>query len=488
MKKCLAYAVALGALAPLGNVALAADATDDSLTWFGVTLYGTVDVGYTYQNRGTPLNDYFPPGLEYMVQKNATKSISSISQNGMSQSKVGLRGIHEFFPGFSGIFRLETHFSPLNGNLSDGVKSVVQNNGVFAPNQNTNGDSNRAGQPFGGSAYAGVQSKTFGTLTLGRQNSLLADNIAKYDPLSGSYAFSFLGYSGTFGGSGDTQDLRLDNSVKYFNQIGRVRIAGMFANGYGTGSGGNALEGDIGGDPLPGLSIDAVYANKKDAVLATPASPSQFRVCNPPTLVPGTGTTACLSPTISADTAVNATVSDNWTWGVLASYLWQQFKFSAGFEDIHFRNPQTKLFPGQPDIGGYTLGWVNNNAYPEKAKLLQYSFAGVKYSPFGKLDVYAAWYYIYQNQFRHGAAITCPGGNLAATFHENSACSGRQAGYSLVADYKFDRHFDVYVGAMYSHLADGLAAGTAASAVGPYPAYNSNTFSIDPTIGGRFNF
>jgi hypothetical protein len=94
VKKCLAYAVALGALAPLGNVALAADATDDSLTWFGVTLYGTVDVGYTYQNRGTPLNDYFPPGLEYMVQKNATKSISSISQNGMSQSKVGLRGIH----------------------------------------------------------------------------------------------------------------------------------------------------------------------------------------------------------------------------------------------------------------------------------------------------------------------------------------------------------------------------------------------------------
>jgi len=231
-----------------------------------------------------------------------------------------------------------------------------------------------------------------------------------------------------------------------------------------------------------------VYANKKDAILATTASPSQFRICNPPALVPGAGTTACLAPTISADTAVNATVSDNWTWGVLASYIWTKFKFSAGYEDIHFRNPQTHLSPGAPDIGGYTLGWVNNDMYPQNNKILQYMFAGVKYSPLSKLDLYAAWYYIDQNQFRHGAGIACPGGNLAATHFESGGCSGRQAGYSLVADYKFNRHFDVYAGAMYSHLADGLAAGTAASAVGPYPAYNSNTMSIDPTIGGRFNF
>lgn len=489
MKKYLAAAGALTALAGIGNLAYAADAApDDSLTWFGVTLYGTFDVGYTYQNRGAPLNDYFPPGLEYMVQKNAQKKISSISENGMSQSKIGLRGIQEFYPGFSGIFKLETHFNPLNGNLSDGVKSVVQNNGVFAPNQNTNGDSNRAGQAFGGAAYAGIQSTPYGTLTIGRQTSLLVDNVAKYDPISGSYAFSFLGYSGTFGGSGDTQDLRLDNSVKYFNQIDKFRIAGMFANGQGTGDGGNAIEADVGADPIPGLSIDAAYANKKDAILATPASPLQFRPCDPHTVPPTTAN--CLPTNISPNTAVNAAVSDNWTWGVLASYVWTKFKFSAGYEDIHFRNPQTHLNVGAPDIGGYTLGWVNNDPYPQNNKILQYMFAGVKYSPLSKLDLYAAWYYIDQNQFRHGAGITCPGGNLAATFHENAGCSGRQAGYSLVADYKFNRHFDVYAGAMYSHLADGLAAGTAASpaSVPPYPAYMANTMSIDPTIGGRFNF
>jgi predicted porin len=482
VKKYLAAAGALTALAGIGNLAYAADAApDDSLTWFGVTLYGTVDVGYTYQTRGTPLNDYFPPGLEYMVQKNATKKISSISENGLSQSKVGLRGIQEFYPGFSGIFKLETHFNPLSGNLSDGVKSVVQNNGVFAPKQTTNGDSNRAGQPFGGAAYAGIQSTPWGTLTIGRQNSLLLDNVLKYDPLGGSYAFSFVGYSGTVIGSGDTQDGRLDNSVKYFNQIDKFRIAGMFQNGAGTGSGGNAGEANIGADPIPGLSIDAAYANKRDAILATPASPAQFRTCAPPAI-----TTSCLPSTISADTATNVTVSDNWTWGVNASYVWTAFKFYGSFQDIHFRNPHVPLAVGAPDIGGYTLGWVNNDAYPQGAKIFQYMWSGVKYSYDQHLDITAAWYYILQNQFRHGAGITCPGGNLGATFHENPGCSGREAGYSLVADYKFNRHFDAYAGIMWSHLADGLAAGTAPSAGNP--AFNSNIVTIDPTIGGRFNF
>jgi predicted porin len=455
VKKYLAYASALTTLAALGNVAYAAEA-DDSLTWFGVTLYGTVDVGYTYQSRGTPLNDYFPPGLEYMVQKNAGKTISSVSENGLSQSKIGLRGTHEFFPGWSGVFKLETHFNPLSGNISDGVKSVVQNNGVAQINQNTNGDSNRAGQAFGGAAYAGVSSPVYGTVTVGRQNSLLLDNVVKYDPMGGSYAFSFVGYSGTVIGTGDTQDGRLDNSVKYFNQIGLFRIGGQFQNG-GGGSGGNALEANLGGDPLPGLSIDAAYANKKDAILATPASAAQM---------------AALPAGISPNTAVNAAVSDNWTWGVNASYVWQALKFYGSFQDIHFRNPQTHLSVGAPDIGGYTLGFVNNNPYPQGAKILQYMWSGAKYSYNPHLDVTVAWYLIVQNQFRRGAGIPCPGGVA-----DNAACSGREAGWSLVGDYKFDRHFDVYVGAMYSHIADGFAAGP-----------TQTTFTIDPTIGGRFNF
>ena len=464
VKRYLAYAGALTALAGMINVAYAADSTDDSLTWFGVTLYGTVDVGYTYQNRGAPLNDYFPPGLEYMVQKNGTRKISSLSENAMSQSKVGLRGTYEFYPGFSGIFRLETAFNPLSGNLSDGVKSVVQNNGVAAANQITNGDSSRAGQPFSGAAYAGISSPKYGTLTIGRQNGLLLDNVAKYDPLGGSYAFSFIGYSGTSGGAGDTQDGRLDSSVKYTLTVGPARGAFQYHSA-GGGQPGHAIEADLGADPLPGWAIDVAYANIKDEILATPASAAQVTPCVPP------ATTGCLLPTIDPTSAVNASVSDNFAWEVATSYVWRQFKVSGAYENIHWRNPAVPLHAGQPDIGGYTLGWVNNNAYPQGAKIFQYFWAGVKYAYSPKFDLTAAWYYILQNQFRSGAGISCPGGTA-----DNAACSGREAGYSLVGDYKFNRHFDVYVGAMYSHLADGLAAG------GP------NTFSIDPTIGGRFNF
>jgi len=96
-------------------------------------------------------------------------------------------------------------------------------------------------------------------------------------------------------------------------------------------------------------------------------------------------------------------------------------------------------------------------------------WAGVKYSYSPHLDLFAAWYYIDQNHFNSEAK--CPGG-----VKDSSQCSGREAGYSLVADYRFNRHFDLYVGAMYSHLADGLAAGSL------------TTFTVGPTIGGRFNF
>jgi predicted porin len=464
VKKYLATAGALAALS--ANAAFAADATDDSLTWFGVTLYGTIDVGYMYQNRGTPLSDYFPVGLETMVQKNAQKSISSFSENGMSQSKIGLRGGYDFYDGWSGVFKLETHFQPLSGNLSDGVKSVVQNNGVPAANQGSNGDSNRAGQPFGGSAYAGVSNKLYGTLTFGRQNSLLVDNIAKYDPLSGSYAFSFVGYSGTYGGAGDTQDLRLDNTIKYFNQYDIFRV-GFLYKIPSAGQPGHAIQADLGADPLPGWAIDFAYANIKDEILATPASTAQFRSCS------ATITTSCLPTTIAADTAVNATVSDNFAYEVATSYQWRNVKFYGSYENIHWRNPQVPVNVGAPDIGGYTIGWVNNDAYPQGARIFQYMWLGAKYSYDSHLDLFAAWYYILQNQYRTGPAIHCPGG-----IADNGACSGREAGYSLVADYKFNRHFDVYLGAMYSHLADGLASGPP----------GTNVFTVDPTIGGRFNF
>jgi predicted porin len=457
VKKNLATAAALAVLAGLGNAAWAADSTDDSLTWYGVTLYGTVDVGYTYATRSVPLNDYFTTGMEYMIQKNSNKNISTISENGMSQSRVGLRGIREVYDGWSGLFKLETAFNPLSGQITDALHSMTQNNGVALANQSSNADSSRAGQAFQ-TAYAGVTSPTYGTLTLGFQTSLLLDNVLKYDPLGGSYAFSVIGFSGAAGGSGATEDARLENSVKYVNQIDWLRFGAQFQSGNGTSAGGNASELALGGD-YRGLSVDATYANKHGAITSTALSAAQV---------------ASLPAGISSNNALSGTVSDNWTASLDASYVYQAVKVSVGYEDVHFRKPSHPLPIGAQDIGGYVLGAVNNTAYNAHAKIQQIPWAGVKYSLTPRFDLFAAWYEYIQNQYSPTA--TCPGGNLARTSKESSACSGRLAAYSLVADYRFSRHFDVYGGAMWSHVADGLAAGYL------------NSVTIDPTIGGRFSF
>lgn len=448
------YLVA-GALVVLGGVetgAFAADSTDDSLTWYGVTLYGTVDVGYTYSTRSVPLNDYFTTGMEYLIQKNSNRKISTIAENAMSQSKVGLRGTREFYDGWSGIFKLETAFNPASGEITDALHSMAQNNGVALANQNSNADSSRAGQAFQ-AAYAGVSSPTYGTLTFGFQNSLLLDNVLKYDPLGGSYAFSVIGFSGAAGGGGATEDARLENSIKYVNQIEWFRVGAQFQSGNGTSAQGNASEFELGGD-YRGLSVDATYMNKHDEITSTALTAAQV---------------AALPAGVSSNNALSGTVSDNWTASLDASYVYQSAKISAGYEDIHFRRPSHPLAVGAQNIGGYVLGAVNNTAYNANARIQQVIWAGVKYSVTQHFDVFGAWYEYTQNNYNPKGI--CPGGQASA-----STCSGRLTAYSLVADYRFNRHFDVYAGAMRSHVADGLASG-----------YLS-TMSIDPSIGGRFNF
>ena len=122
---------------------------DDSLTWHGVTLYGIVDVGLQNQTHGAPISDYFPGGSADIVQKNSKNSITGVTPSNLSQSRVGLQAF-EPIPGgdWAGVFKLETFFNPQSGEISDALKSLVQNNGRSALQQTTNLDSSVAGQIF----------------------------------------------------------------------------------------------------------------------------------------------------------------------------------------------------------------------------------------------------------------------------------------------------------------------------------------------------
>src|SRR5271170_4611096 len=89
-----------GALLVAGSAAQAQTATpsapqspaDQSLSWHGITLYGTIDVGFQYESHGAPFNNYFISGGSDIVQKNSNNAVSGLTSNGLSQSRIGLQG------------------------------------------------------------------------------------------------------------------------------------------------------------------------------------------------------------------------------------------------------------------------------------------------------------------------------------------------------------------------------------------------------------
>ena len=90
-------------------------------------------------------------------------------------------------------------------------------------------------------------SPTFGTLTIGRHNSLQLTALTGFDPQALSYVFSFLGYSGFNGGAGSTQAARWDNSIRYAYANGPAHLALMYSNGgQDTGLLGKAYAANIG--------------------------------------------------------------------------------------------------------------------------------------------------------------------------------------------------------------------------------------------------
>jgi predicted porin len=419
-----------------------------ALTYAGITLYGTVDMGITYLSHGAPLSATWGPGLPTFVQNYSNHSITSIGGNNLSQSKVGLSGVEPLFVGdWTAVFRLETGFNPWSGRLVDGPESLVADNGKAAAVKTSAGDSSRAGQPFQGAAYVGVSSKTFGTLTFGRQNGLMLDNLSKYDPQLQAQAFSPISLSGTAGGLGDTQSNRLDQSIKYVLNVGPGRLALLHqfgSDGY-VPEGGN--EADIGMD-LGGFSVDALWGVIHGEVAAASLSAAQVLVQPPGTLA--------------------ATVSDNTGYSLQTSYNAKEIfpiKFYAGWERVKYNNPEHPLPVGTVDIGGYVLSVVNNAAF-DIQKIFQVSWVGARYSMTPAFDLTAAYYQYNQKSYNANGCSN----NSAAT------CAGELHDASLVADYHLTKRFDTYAGIQYSLVQNGLAAGYLVTSVWA------------PTAGFRFNF
>ena len=408
-----------------------------------VTPYGTVDIGVAHLSHGAPLSGYYSAGVPYLITKASNTAITTVAPSGLSQSKVGLSGSEPVGGGVSVVFKLETGFSPTSGNLVDGQKSLVLNNGKALAEQTTAGDSARAGQIFQGAAFAGVSSKLYGTLTFGRQTGPQQDAIAQYDPQQQANAFSPIGYSGVAAGAGATEDTRFDSSIKYSVATGPMRVTVLHQFG-STGeiqAGADAV--DIGAD-YAGLSVDGTYTKVSDAITATSLNAAQA-LLNPGTL--------------------GATVSDDRAAALQAKYNTGKVIVYAGYEHIVFANPAHPLSAPAANIGGYLLSVLNQTAYIEH-RILEIAWTGVRYTVIPKLDLSAAYYHYDQNSYK-GNGCT----NASA-----SSCSGTLNAGSLVVDYRFTKRLDAYAGVMYSNVGNGLSAGYL------------NSAEFTQMVGGRFSF
>ena len=444
---------ALGLLAAaLPAQAQVSPADSDSLTFHGITLYGVVDVGLQYVSHGAPISDYFVAGGTGLLQKNSNNSVTGATPNNLQQSRIGLQGKESLTVGdWSGIFKIETYFNPQSGDLTDALKSLTLNNGKAATAQSTGVDSSIDGQVFG-VAYVGAASPTYGTVTFGRQLTLLADGVGKYDPIASSYAFSVLGYSGTTAGAGDTEDRRLDQTVKYLYSNNGIHAGGEYKFNRSTGEASSATELQLGAE-FSGASVDAYYSKIHDAVSASALSATQVQEL--PTLG------------YSSSNSVAATISDNTSFAVMGSYAFGTATAYVGYEHIRFANPDTQLKAGFATEGGYILAFVNNTAYTHE-KNLQVYWAGIKYT-IVKLDLYAAYYGYHQGSYATGDLAGC-------STTASAACSGELYAFSVAADYRFTKRFDAYFGTMANGVQDGLANG--------YLVRNT----IDPTLGIRYRF
>jgi len=445
-------------------------ASDCSLTWHGITLYGSYDVGVGWVSHGLPENGYNYEGAS-LVNRNGYQHRFLIAPNNLQQTGLGIRGKEEFLPGWSVVFNASSGINPQSGLLADASKTQIINNGLPRASYSYTIDGARAGQPFNDEIYGGISSTHFGTLTFGRQRALGTDLMLNYDPAGGGYAFSYIGYNGTMAGGGDTEDSRWDSTLKYRLTYGPAHF------GATESAHNNAYGFDLGGEHGK-LSADLVFQHYNQAI----------SVLNP-LLGAQSVTQSYQSTTNSINTnpitGVNLITTTNTVYGIVTDndgvigavkYAWNPFKFFAGYEYIWQNNPKNPLGVGASDQGGYIMSGVEDNNL-DSEKLLQIWWTGVKYTYRKKTDFTFAWYQQRQNDFRFPKECDAVAGFRAS-------CAGTLNEVSGYADHHFTKRFDTFAGIAYSYVSGGLAIAIPHGPGVPY-LHNNN---LAPTIGGRFAF
>jgi len=419
--------------APLALVAVVGTAfADDS----SVTLYGTLDASIANIQHTLNFDPNMVSSSSPLAQPNkGTQAATGIFSGGLTPSRWGIKGQEDMGGGTKAIFLLESAFNIGSGALSNAGLALTHNTST-GPNVAI--DSAINGQLFSRGAYVGLSSADYGTLTIGRNTSFLLDNIGLSDPMLGSYAFSPIGYAGSYGGGGFTDDSRVDSSLKYKVMFGDFTVGLLYK--FGGVAGSNSAQGayQVNGTYMSGpLGVMLGYEQFKDA----------FSIGN--TTNPALGTL----PVTAADTKA---------FMLAAKYaITPQARVSGGYEREEFNNPSN---PGTAAVGttpatgdqattslfGYTISGVGVTSFATQ-KNVNVFWVGGGYDFTPAITVSAAGYHVTQNAWTAGATGTENCGTV------NTLCSGAASYYSLVGDYRLSKRTDVYLGVMLSHVSGGIA-------------------------------
>ncbi|UBM09155.1 porin [Cupriavidus metallidurans] len=198
------------------TAAVVALASTGAFAQSSVTMYGVADVG-----------------IEYLTHAGGDNSTVRMSSGNLSGSRWGLRGTEDLGGGLKGIFTLE---SGINIDTGSGA------------------DSSRM---FNRQAFVGLQKDGIGTLTLGRQQTLLYDFGLNYDPMAIATRYSIIGQDGAFAS-------RADNAIKYVGTFGGVTASALYSFRYNgqevPGQTNRGAEYSAGLNYATGpLSVGAVY-------------------------------------------------------------------------------------------------------------------------------------------------------------------------------------------------------------------------------------
>jgi GBP family porin len=152
-----------------------------ALAQSSVTLYGIIDAGVNY------------------ISNDGGKANYTMTTGVLQGNRWGLKGVEDLGGGLKAVFVLE------NGFVGSGALA-------------------QGGREFGRQAWVGLNSDTYGALTMGRQYDSVVDYL---QPLSG---IVFTGLAHPFDNDNLDNSFRINNSVKYTSpNLGGFRFGGQYA-------------------------------------------------------------------------------------------------------------------------------------------------------------------------------------------------------------------------------------------------------------------